>query len=41
MTTGPTDGKCDNPAGGPDGMPLALRFSEGLATVFEVKLKLG
>ena len=30
MTTGPTEGKCANPAGGPGGMPLALRLSEGL-----------
>ena len=30
MTTGPTEGKCANPAGGPDGMPLALKFNEGL-----------
>ena len=31
MTTGPTEGKCANPAGGPDGMPLALKLNEGLA----------
>lgn len=30
MTTGPNDGKCTNPAGGPGGMPAALRLSEGL-----------
>ena len=30
MTTGPNDGKCANPAGGPGGMPLALRSNEGL-----------
>jgi len=30
MTTGPTDGKVTTPAGGPDGMPLALRLNEGL-----------
>ena len=30
MTTGPTDGTVTTAAGGPDGMPLALRFSEGL-----------
>ena len=30
MTTGQNDGKCANPAGGPGGMPLALRLSEGL-----------
>jgi len=30
MTTGPTEGKCANPAGGPGGMPAALRLSEGL-----------
>ena len=30
MTTGPTDGKVTTPAGGPGGMPLALRLSEGL-----------
>jgi len=30
MTPGPTDGKCGNPAGGPGGMPLALRLNEGL-----------
>ena len=30
MTPGPTDGKCANPAGGPGGMPLALRLNEGL-----------
>ena len=30
MTTGPHGGKCDNPEGGPGGMPLALRLSEGL-----------
>ena len=30
MTTGPTDGECGNPAGGPGGMPLALRLNEGL-----------
>ena len=30
MTTGPTEGKCANPAGGPGGMPLALKFNEGL-----------
>jgi hypothetical protein len=35
MTLGPTAGKCANPAGGPGGMPLALRLSEGLGlTVF-------
>ena len=30
MTTGPTDVKVTTAAGGPDGMPLALRLSEGL-----------
>ena len=30
MTTGPTDGKVTTAAGGPGGMPLALRLSEGL-----------
>lgn len=30
MTTGPTAGKVTTPAGGPDGMPLALRLNEGL-----------
>ena len=30
MTTGPADGKCANPAGGPGGMPLALRLNEGI-----------
>ena len=30
MTTGPTDGKVTTPAGGPVGMPLALRLNEGL-----------
>ena len=30
MTTGPTDGKVPTPAGGPGGLPLALRLSEGL-----------
>ena len=30
MTPGPTDGKCANPAGGPGGMPLALKLNEGL-----------
>ena len=30
MTTGPTDVKVTTAADGPDGMPLALRFSEGL-----------
>jgi len=30
MMTGPTDGKCGTPAGGPGGMPLALRLNEGL-----------
>lgn len=30
MTTGPTDEKVTTAAGGPDGMPLALRFSEVL-----------
>jgi hypothetical protein len=30
MTTGPTEGKCANPAGGPVGMPLALASNEGL-----------
>ena len=30
MTTGPTEEQCGTPEGGPDGMPLALRFSEGL-----------
>ena len=35
MTLGPTDGKCGNPAGGPSGMPLALRLSEGLGPLVE------
>ena len=30
MTTGPTDVKVTTAAGGPDGMPLALKFNEGL-----------
>ena len=30
MTTGPTDVKVTTAAGGPDGMPLALRLNEGL-----------
>ena len=30
MTTGPEDGKVTDPAGGPDGMPAALRLSEWL-----------
>ena len=30
MTPGPTEGKCANPAGGPGGMPLALKLNEGL-----------
>ena len=30
MTTGPTDGTVTTAAGGPDGMPLALKFNEGL-----------
>jgi hypothetical protein len=30
MTTGPNDGKCGTPAGGPGGMPAALRLNEGL-----------
>ena len=30
MTTGPTEGKCGTPEGGPGGMPLALKFNEGL-----------
>ena len=33
MTTGPTDVKVTTAAGGPDGMPLALRLSEGLGPV--------
>ena len=30
MTTGPTDVKVTTAAGGPDGMPLALKLNEGL-----------
>ena len=30
MTTGPTDAKVTTAAGGPDGMPLALKLNEGL-----------
>ena len=30
MTTGPTDVKVTTTAGGPGGMPLALRLNEGL-----------
>ena len=30
MTTGPTDAKVTTAAGGPGGMPAALRLSEGL-----------
>ena len=30
MTTGPTDGTVTTAAGGPDGMPLALKLNEGL-----------
>ena len=30
MTTGQTDVKVTTAAGGPDGMPLALKFNEGL-----------
>lgn len=30
MTTGPTDEECANTAGGPGGMPAALRLTEGL-----------
>ena len=30
MTTGPTDGTSTEAAGGPGGMPLSLRLSEGL-----------
>ncbi len=30
MTTGPNDGKCGTPAGGPGVMPAALRLNEGL-----------
>ena len=37
MTTGPTDGKCANPAGGPGGMPLALRLNEGLGSTEQGK----
>ena len=33
MTTGPTDGTVTTAAGGPDGMPLALRLSERLGHV--------
>ena len=33
MTPGPTDGKCANPAGGPGGMPLALKLNEGLGVL--------
>ena len=35
MTTGPPDGKCANPAGGPGGMPLALRLNEGLGSTVQ------
>ena len=37
MTTGPPDGKCANPAGGPGGMPLALRLNEGLGSTEQGK----
>ena len=37
MTTGPPDGKCANPAGGPGGMPLALRLNEGLGSTGQGK----
>ncbi len=33
MTTGPTDVKVTTTAGGPGGMPLALRLSEGLGVL--------
>ena len=36
MTTGPTEGKCANPDGGPGGMPLALRLSEVLGVAGEL-----
>ena len=36
MTTGPTDEESTTAAGGPGGMPLALRLSEGLGPLVEV-----
>ena len=33
MTTGPTDVKVTMAAGGPGGMPLALKFNEGLGAL--------
>ena len=35
MTTGPTDEESTTAAGGPGGMPLALRLSEGLGPLVE------
>lgn len=34
MTTGPTDGRCANTAGGPGGMPWRLRLSDKLGNKF-------
>ena len=33
MTTGPTDVKVTTAAGGPGGMPLALKLNEGLGRI--------
>ena len=37
MTTGPTDVKVTTAAGGPDGMPLALKLNEGLGAASEAR----
>lgn len=38
MTTGPTEEQCGTPEGGPDGIPLALRLSEGLGVTARRKV---